>query len=337
MKMKFIVTTGLTFLFIVSAAFFAARAADELWQTDFEAAKAKAKADKKLLLVSFTGSDWCIWCKKLKAEVFDQEVFEKEAAKHFVLVEADIPHDKTLIDEELLAHNKKLAKKYDVYGFPKVLILDADGQVMAETGYQEGGPEKYLEFLVNLTDTWDAVRKCRAELENAKGFDRVELLSRIVEGCEKLRYKTDDLPALLKEIAALDPKNKSGWKTKFEFRFKINEIDELMRKKDFAGVEAGIDSASKMKDLKSWQTGMLKDWKERCETVVEALKNYERLAPHLEKSKGLERAKVLDQMLTAFEKLGPYESLAVPAPDVKAWIQEIITLEAAAERAKEKD
>ena len=50
-----------------------------LWQTDFEAAKAKAKAEKKLLLVDFTGSDWCGWCIKLKQEVFDKETFKTEA------------------------------------------------------------------------------------------------------------------------------------------------------------------------------------------------------------------------------------------------------------------
>ena len=41
--------------------------ADEVWQTNFEAAKARAKAEHKLLLVEFSGSDWCPFCKKMKA------------------------------------------------------------------------------------------------------------------------------------------------------------------------------------------------------------------------------------------------------------------------------
>lgn len=56
---------------------------DELWQTDFHAAKDKAKADNKLLLVDFTGSDWCPWCKKLHEEVFEKDAFKDEYAQAF--------------------------------------------------------------------------------------------------------------------------------------------------------------------------------------------------------------------------------------------------------------
>lgn len=56
---------------------------ERLWQTKFEDAKTKARTEKKLLLVDFTGSDWCGWCIKLKQEVFDQEVFKKDAPQKF--------------------------------------------------------------------------------------------------------------------------------------------------------------------------------------------------------------------------------------------------------------
>ena len=61
------VALGLVSLFTLAGV-----AGDEagLWQTKFEDAKTKAKADNKLLLVDFTGSDWCGWCIKLKKEVF---------------------------------------------------------------------------------------------------------------------------------------------------------------------------------------------------------------------------------------------------------------------------
>jgi len=72
-------------------AFSAARAGEGPWLTDFEAAKAKAKAEKKLLLVDFTGSDWCVWCRKLKDQALDKEPFKTEAPKRFVLVELDYP------------------------------------------------------------------------------------------------------------------------------------------------------------------------------------------------------------------------------------------------------
>ncbi len=74
-------------------------AAAGLWQTDFKAAQAKAKEDKKYLLVDFTGSDWCTWCIRLHNEVFDKEPFKAEAPKQFVLVELDFPHEKEQSDE----------------------------------------------------------------------------------------------------------------------------------------------------------------------------------------------------------------------------------------------
>ena len=94
-----------------------------LWQTDFEAAKAKAKAEKKLLLVDFTGSDWCGWCIKLKQEVFDKETFKTEAPKQFVCVELDFPHNKEL-SKELKEQNAKLSDQYKVPGFPTVIVMD---------------------------------------------------------------------------------------------------------------------------------------------------------------------------------------------------------------------
>src|SRR5208337_3175139 len=81
-----------------------ALATEGLWNSNFEAAKAQAKAEKKLLLVNFTGSDWCIWCKKLKGEVFDKNSFQDQAPKRFVLVELDFP-DQTILSDEVKAQN----------------------------------------------------------------------------------------------------------------------------------------------------------------------------------------------------------------------------------------
>ena len=127
-----------------------ARSEDSLWQTDFEKAKAQAKTEKKLLLVDFTGSDWCHWCQQLQAEVFSKESFKKEALKQYVLVELDFPHDKKKLSEDAIKRNEELAKRYKVQGFPTIFLLDADGRVAAKTGYRPGGPEKYVEHLADL-------------------------------------------------------------------------------------------------------------------------------------------------------------------------------------------
>jgi len=123
-------------------------AGEEGWLTDLETAKKVAQAEKKDILVDFTGSDWCGWCIRLKKEVFDQPQFA-EASKYFVLVEIDFPRSKTLAPE-LKAKNDALAKKYNIQGFPTILLLDAQGEVYAQTGYQAGGPESYLKHLAQL-------------------------------------------------------------------------------------------------------------------------------------------------------------------------------------------
>ena len=122
--------------------------AADAWLTDLEAAKKQAAAEKKDILVDFTGSDWCGWCIRLKKEVFDQPEFAA-ASKQFVLVEIDFPRSKKQTPE-VKARNEALSKQYAISGFPTILLLDAQGDVYAQTGYQEGGAPKYLEHLAKL-------------------------------------------------------------------------------------------------------------------------------------------------------------------------------------------
>lgn len=125
----------------------AAHAAE--WGTDVPKAIAKAKAEKKLVLLDFTGSDWCTWCIKLKQEVFDTPAFEAYAAKNLVPVELDFPRKKE-ISAELRAANKALAAKYDIKGYPTIIVLDGSGQKVGELGYMPGGPKAFIAELAKL-------------------------------------------------------------------------------------------------------------------------------------------------------------------------------------------
>jgi len=73
--------------------------AEANWLTDYEAAKAKARSDHKLVLLNFTGSDWCGYCKHMQAEIFSKPQFQDYAAKNLVLVELDFPRFKQQSDE----------------------------------------------------------------------------------------------------------------------------------------------------------------------------------------------------------------------------------------------
>ena len=203
------------------------RAEETLWETDFRAAKAKAKAEKKLLLVDFTGSDWCRWCRELQEEVFDQEGFKAEAPKRLVLVKLDFPHAKKL-PEELQKQNRELSDHYKVHFYPTVLVMDAAGEVIAKTGYCPGGLKKYLQQLAEFTEIYHRVLQMKIELERVKSLDRARLLDQLVDAYVKLNNENDETGAWSREIIALDAENKAGLKHKHEFRVLLAEAKTLL-------------------------------------------------------------------------------------------------------------
>lgn len=121
--------------------------AEELtWLTDVPKAVAKAKAEKKLVMLDFTGSDWCGWCIKLHDEVFSKPAFAEYAKKNLILVEVDFPRTKKQA-AELKKANEELLKKYKVEGFPTIIALNGDGKNVTtgdSFGYAEGGPKGWI-------------------------------------------------------------------------------------------------------------------------------------------------------------------------------------------------
>jgi|SRR5581483_5685989 len=114
------------------------------WLTSVPDAQAQAKKDNKLVFLDFTGSDWCVWCKKLDADVFTKPEFERYAAKNLVLVEVDFPNAKPQ-SKELKEANAALQTKYSIEGFPTLIAMKPDGTVVwKQVGYLEGGPSAVI-------------------------------------------------------------------------------------------------------------------------------------------------------------------------------------------------
>jgi thioredoxin-related protein len=127
----------------------AAVQAEPSWQTDLKNAQEQAKSGKKLLLVDFTGSDWCGWCIKLHKEVFSKPEFQEYANKNLVLLEIDFPRAKAQADA-IKKQNEQLATKYQIQGFPTIIVLNGEGQKVGELGYMEGGPSAFIAELEKL-------------------------------------------------------------------------------------------------------------------------------------------------------------------------------------------
>jgi thioredoxin-related protein len=109
-------------------------AADELWTEDFAAAKKLAAKEERLILLDFTGSDWCQPCKMLHQRYYDTKAFKEFAKKNLVLVLVDFPFNKEQSAKQKTA-NEKLAKSFKVRGYPTTVVLDKSGAEL----YQEVG------------------------------------------------------------------------------------------------------------------------------------------------------------------------------------------------------
>ncbi len=122
----------------------ALNAAELEWMTDFAKAKEKARAEKKLVLMNFTGSDWCGFCIKQEKESFATPEFRTYARQNLVLLMLDFPRKKEISTEQREA-NTKLRDQFKVRGFPTLVILDPDGkEADRQVGYGGGGPKPLI-------------------------------------------------------------------------------------------------------------------------------------------------------------------------------------------------
>ncbi len=167
------------------------------WIDDFSVAKAKAQEKNKLMLVDFTGSDWCGWCIKLRKEVLDTPEFDAYAKNRFVLMEVDCPRKKKL-DPVLAQQNQKLCQQYNISGFPTLLVMNAEGEVVGGfSGYKKQA---------DLQATLDKAIKAAADIRAAKKLPaekQQEALEAVYQTMETAARNAGGYK-LNKEVAAAD-------------------------------------------------------------------------------------------------------------------------------------
>ena len=126
-----------------------------VWMTDLDQAKQKAKEEHKYILVSFSGSDWCIPCIRLHKDIFDSKVFTGFADEHLELLNADFPRlKKNQLSKEQQKKNEALADQYDPQGsFPYTVLLTEEGKVVKTwEGYPNVSPEEFTAQLKTLVN-----------------------------------------------------------------------------------------------------------------------------------------------------------------------------------------
>ncbi len=112
------------------------------WHTDVSQALTQSRAEKKHVLINFTGSDWCGWCMKLRKDVFLKPEFESYASTNLVLMEVDFPKHKTQ-PPALQQANQRLAAHFRVEAYPTLLVLNSEGVLIGKVSYANGGMRSF--------------------------------------------------------------------------------------------------------------------------------------------------------------------------------------------------
>lgn len=126
-----------------------------IWQPDFRTAQANAKTENHLILLNFSGSDWCGPCIRMHKEIFDNPSFLQMADSCLELVNADFPRNKkNQLNKQKISENEALAEKYNPEGkFPFTLLLNKDGKPLK---IWEGNPGESVEaFTKEIKTYWE--------------------------------------------------------------------------------------------------------------------------------------------------------------------------------------
>ena len=167
------------------------------WTQDFDAAVKLAEEKNKAILINFTGSDWCGWCKLMDKKVFADTTWEDYAKDNLLLVTIDFPRDKSIVPAEYKHRNEKLQKQFGVRSFPTYVILDQDGETkVGQLGAsQEATPKNFIQQVEEvLRFTKSGIAKFTADFSEEKANEYNELLAGLKTAEKKLLDWLDTRP-----------------------------------------------------------------------------------------------------------------------------------------------
>lgn len=287
------------FLPLLAAALYAPAFGVE-WMTDLAAAQAKAKAEKKLLLMDFTGSDWCGPCAAMRRDVLDTPAFDAYAKDKFVCLEVDVPHNKPL-PPKLQEQNAKLCEQYEIRVFPTIAVTAPDGQVVG--GYL-GGIDTHDKMVLMLDKAVAAGKKYRKAAKQ-KGEKRAKNLCAVwVNIPAELRTGS---AAMKEEIIRLDTNHVTGMdaelKAEEQMKAFMAEAYKVKDAEDFVKLTrryAPIALPQNKVEIYRWHINMIHQTADSIEEVQEAGKYAELMAE-------------LDPMMTEATKADIRKTYADPA------------------------
>ena len=116
---------------------------EKIWLTDVSQAIEQSKVSGKPIFAFFTGKEWCSWCKKLERQILSKEQFINYAKENLVLLELDFPRGRRNLPQKQI----ELARKFNIKGYPTVILMDSSTNKIAKTGYESMSPEQYVDHV----------------------------------------------------------------------------------------------------------------------------------------------------------------------------------------------
>ncbi len=192
------------------------------WTMDFDAAKELASEKKLPLLLNFTGSDWCGWCKLMDKNVFAQKPWQEFASSNVLLVTLDFPKDKSIVPEKYVKRNEELKNQFSVRGFPTYVILDTDGET--KIGQLGAGREKTPDSFI--TEFKNVVRMSESSIEAylKANPDKADEYKAAIQGVK------DAKKALTDWIATGPQRNEENNKKYADFMQAIKDAEDKLSK-----------------------------------------------------------------------------------------------------------
>ena len=192
------------------------------WTMDFDAAKELASEKKLPLLLNFTGSDWCGWCKLMDKNVFAQKPWQEFASSNVLLVTLDFPKDKSIVPEKYVKRNEELKNQFSVRGFPTYVILDTNGET--KIGQLGAGREKTPDSFI--AEFKSVVRMSESSIEAylKANPDKADAYKAAIQGVK------DAKKALTDWIATGPQRNEENNKKYADFMKSIKDAEDKLSK-----------------------------------------------------------------------------------------------------------
>lgn len=115
-----------------------------------------ALKENKPIVISFSGSDWCLPCMRMHKEIFDTDRF-RQATTGFGFYNADFPRSKkNRLAEAVRAVNDSLAARFNPEGkFPFTVVISPGGKLIHSwEGFPDSGIESFYATLQTISNDY---------------------------------------------------------------------------------------------------------------------------------------------------------------------------------------